>query len=85
MSGGANRVSLIEGQRNFAADGASENGLRRFVHPPRPDDRRDPLWRSVDEAVDNLWDPPPDCSWNTYPEDGTTLYYWRPTYWRRVL
>ena len=83
LGGGANRVSLLEAQRNFLALGAIEARFRGHVRPPGPLDRRDPTWRPLDEAVDAVEDALPGADHSTtYPADTTTLYYWRPTFWR---
>lgn len=84
MAGGANRVSLIDAQANFAALGESEPGVRPRVRPAGARDVRDPLWRPVDLAVDAIEDPIPGRDYGTdYPEDRSDLYYWRRNYWRR--
>ena len=83
LGGGANRVSLTEAQANFAACGASEPRLRSNVRAPDPSDRRDPTWRPIG-FDDNIEEPTPGVDYGgTYPADETTLYYWRPTFWRR--
>jgi Cysteine-rich CPCC len=83
--GGANRVSLIEGQRNFAALGVCEIRLASHVRKPERSDEREFEWRPVSEGTDNIEEPVRGIGYgSTYPEDLTRLYYWRPTYWRRV-
>src|SRR5260370_4890469 len=54
LGGGANRVSLIEGQRNFDKLGASEPRLILHVRRPRPVDKHDPEWRPINEQTDNI-------------------------------
>jgi hypothetical protein len=83
MAGGANRVSLIEGQRNFAAIGASEARMREHCRPPSTTDARDASWRPVDLQTDNIEALAPEVVDHVRPADGTALYYWRETYWRR--
>jgi Cysteine-rich CPCC len=83
MGGGANRVSLFEGQRAYAALGACEARFVAHVRRPTDADRREAGWRSLDPMRDNIEDAQamPHAA-QTYPEDSTTLYYWRDTYWR---
>jgi hypothetical protein len=54
--------------------------------PPASDDARDPIWRPIDLTVDRF-EPqgaPPGVNYGeTYPDDLTTLYYWRNNFWRR--
>jgi hypothetical protein len=84
MAGGANHVSLVEAQANFAATGASEERGIAHVRPGRPDDTRDPSWRPIDLTRDNVELPARGVEYgHTYPHDSTQLYYWLPTYWRR--
>src|SRR5438876_11806083 len=52
--GGANQVPLIEAQANFDKFGASDDGARARVRSPRPDERRDPVWRTIDPAIDDF-------------------------------
>jgi hypothetical protein len=50
------------------------------------DDARDPAWRPVDVTVDSFEpiEAPAGVNYGeTYPDDLTTLYYWRPNFWRR--
>ena len=83
LAGGANRLSLLDAQRHFGHSGISDPS-RTDLQPPGPFDRRDPTWRPVDDAVDAIEDPVPGVDAGaSYPSDRTTLYYWRPTFWRR--
>ena len=82
MGGGANKVSLIEGQKNFAAIGVSEGRFREHVRKPENNDPRDLKWRMIAPEMDNFekirgsnGKSPP------YPKDMTQLYYWRDNYW----
>src|SRR5262245_13967431 len=85
MSGGANRVSLVEGQRNFISIGASEERLRAFVRSLSAADRRDARWRPVEAASGDIEVSVPGKEYGqTYPQDPQALYYWRDTYWRRM-
>lgn len=44
-AGGANKVSLIEAQRNYQDFGACDQHGRRYVRPPAEDEPLDPAWR----------------------------------------
>jgi hypothetical protein len=84
MPGGANHVSLVAAQQNFQQLGASEARVVPHCRPPGAADVRDPAWRLVDPACDDIEAPEPGVDYgSTYPEDRTVLYYWRYTYWRR--
>ncbi len=83
ISGGANHVSLLEGQQNFFAFGACEQRVNPFVDPPGPEARREEGWRPIDLARDIIEEPLRGLDYgNSYPADSSHLYYWRPTYWR---
>jgi hypothetical protein len=87
MPGSANMVSLERGQRNFREYGAAE---RRYIGKTRePDaaDRREHGWRPLDPARDNIEEPRRGENYaETYPYENTAvLYYWRDTYWRRLV
>lgn len=88
IGGGANHVSLVEGQKNYADFGACEERVKPYVRPPEPGESRDPEWRPIDPATDNIEDPDPvpgaDYG-SPYPRDSRTLYYWRRDYWRRAI
>jgi Cysteine-rich CPCC len=66
---GPNKVSLIQGQKNFATFGVSEVRLREYVRAPLPNEQRDHMWRVID--------PKRDFVLKTPPQDDTQLYYWR--------
>lgn len=87
MAGGANHVSLVEAQHNYQAKGYSENNREGTTREPWEDEGRDPEWRLIDPQRDNLEEPMRGQHYaDSYPMDDTTvLYYWRPTYWRRVV
>ncbi|MGB6598393.1 MAG: hypothetical protein WBE70_14835, partial [Candidatus Acidiferrum sp.] len=70
--------------RGFANDGVSESKFKKHVRKPGKDDSRDPKWRPIDESLDNIEDSVRGTNYGlTYPTDSTSLYYWRPNYWRR--
>ncbi len=87
MPGAANAVSLERGQDNFAAFGAIEKRYLNDIREPLSDERRDAGWRRLDPARDNPEQPRSGVDYaNSYPEhDYTVLYYWRLSYWRRVV
>ena len=77
---GANHVSLIEGQANFAAFGVCEQRFDANVRPPRSDEVRDPQWRPLDPRRDDIEMSVPGREYgDSYPPDRTDLYYWRRT------
>lgn len=76
-------LSLMEAQANYRRFGAVEEEHVRRVRPPRADEPVDPGWRLADPDLDPFEQ---DTSGTTpHPDDLATLYYWRPTYWRRHL
>jgi hypothetical protein len=82
-SGGANRPSLMEAQKNVVEFGYSIHqrlGSRR----QSKDGQRDPTWRTIDTIRDNIELPTAGIDYGTtYPSDPTALYYWRTNYWRK--
>ena len=72
-TGGAN-PPLVECQRTFARSKSDS-------HTARTDEElveRDPSWRPFDLAGDKVEVPLPAVDYGTsYPNDPTTLYYWR--------
>ncbi len=81
LAGGANTVSLIEAQKSYAGVGAIEPRFAGDVRKPTDEDALDPDFRPI-TASDPFEAPDDSAPW---PEDKTTLYYWRPTFWRKVL
>lgn len=49
--GGANRVSLRQGQRNYLEFGACEREMVTHVRKPRADEERDEAWRMLKELM----------------------------------
>jgi hypothetical protein len=45
--GGANKVSLKQGQRNFKKYGACEKEMIKNVRPPKKDEKRDKEWKLI--------------------------------------
>ena len=86
MTGGANVVSLEVAQRNYSEFGAAERRKRAFARTPMEFEHREQLWRHLRPDRDNIEEPQRGIDYSeTYPEaDTTVLYYWRPTYWRRL-
>ncbi len=85
MPGGANKVSLQSGQKNFADVGAAETSKSPLARAPEPQDSRDKTWRPLNTEADNVEEPRAGINYKEdYPEDTTVLYYWRATYWRRL-
>lgn len=84
LASGANKVSLIEGQRNFAHTGACTE-LPLGVERADPNDYdREPHWRPIDLRRDTF--EPTLCQLAPWPDDRTVLYWWRyrhPGTWRR--
>ncbi|HEY5835740.1 CPCC family cysteine-rich protein [Streptomyces sp.] len=81
-TGGANRVSLIEAQRNYQDSGACDQHGRKYVRPPAEDEPLDPAWRPIDLTRDFFedWDSAVHTPW---PDDRSVLCWWLPTFWRR--
>jgi hypothetical protein len=78
LAGGKNAVSLVEAQRTIVAYGAIEQRFAGDVRPATTEEPLDPGWRPI-QSFDPFEAADDSAPW---PEDGTTLYYWRPTYWR---
>ncbi len=80
-SDGANGISLAEAQHTYLRTGVIASSFRRKVRKPRRSEPLDPGWRPYDHAVDGFDDGIPHRG-DTWPRDMTTLYWWRPGYWR---
>ncbi len=86
MPGGANRESLQVAQRNFREFGAADRYSLDRVRAPDESDRRERDWRPLDPRTDNIEEPRAGIKYaDSYPEDTTVLYYWRGSYWRRIV
>ena len=87
MPASCNRVSLYDAQRNYRAFGAAERTNRGLTRRPVEGEEREPGWRPLDLALDNVEEPQRGVKYgDSYPESDTTvLYYWRNTYWRRLV
>ena len=86
MPGSSNRVSLQDAQRNFQDYGASERRNLGHTRDPIEDEAVEDGWRPLDPGIDNVEEPSRGTAYgDSYPlSDTTVLYYWRPTYWRRM-
>jgi hypothetical protein len=83
---GANGVSLVDGQQNYLSIGVCERRFKSNVRLPLPNEQRDPEWRLIDPAIDNIEKPISGQRYEiAYPKDNSALYYWRSNYWRRNI
>lgn len=86
MPGGANRESLEVSQKNFREFGAADRYSLDRVREPDESDHQERDWRPLDTRTDNVEEPQRGVNYaDSYPEDTTVLYYWRNSYWRRVV
>jgi len=85
MAGGANKVSLIEAQNNFAKFGVSEQRFKGNVRKATEVDSRDKLWRpiNIDKDIYLHWNSEIDRNrWQSYKDkQPLRLYYWQDDYW----
>jgi len=86
MPGSANAVSLESAQKNYAAFGTAERRNRGMTREPLAQEKRETDWRLLNGDRDNVEEPQRGVAYSdSYPlNDTTVLYYWRPTYWRRL-
>ena len=72
---------------NYQAFGAAERKNRGLTRKPVEGERIERGWRPLDRKKDNVERPRSGVAYaDSYPwEDTTVLYYWRPTYWRRLV
>lgn len=70
----------MEAQRSFAETGVSDPRRRQWATAPLASDERDAGWRPFDVELDG--GPDPRTESGHWPPDRTTLYWWRPGYWR---
>ena len=87
MPGSSNVVSLHQAQMNFREFGAAELRKRGLTRTPVQGERVEDGWRPLDLGRDNVEQPRRGVKYaDSYPESDTTvLYYWRRTYWRRIV
>jgi hypothetical protein len=84
LAGGANKCSLLEGQRNYEQFGACEHAMLQHVRKPLPEEKRDASWRQIDSQNDRYlrWNDPSDRKlWDTVKNTNLILAYWDPDYW----
>jgi Cysteine-rich CPCC len=84
FNGLPNGISLVDAQLNYSIVGAKDADSLKSVRFPDERDERDPNWRAIDLDIDTPESIPNDFDGLAEPEDPTTLYYWLPTYGRRV-
>ncbi|PSK95983.1 Cysteine-rich CPCC [Murinocardiopsis flavida] len=81
FDGGANKLTLVQAQENYAAFGASQDRRRERVRPPEPGREPPEAWRPIDLAVDDFEETlEAERPW---PTDRTVLYWWSDRFWRR--
>lgn len=87
MPGSANTVSLKDGQKNYIDCGAAERRNAGTTRDPVEGEEVEEGWRVLDPKIDNIEQPERGQNYGeSYPyEDTTLLYYWRATYWRRLV
>ena len=87
MPGISNTVSLVDAQINYQQFGVAERKNRGRGRVAFADEKIDEGWRPIDPSIDNLEQPMAGEDYAvSYPWSNTTvLYYWRSTYWRRVV
>jgi hypothetical protein len=87
MPGSSNTVSLQEAQENYRRYGASERRNLGTTRDPVLGEEVEHGWRPLDVARDNVEQPRRGVGYaDSYPwPDTTVLYYWRATYWRRMV
>ncbi len=87
MTGIANTASLETAQRNYQSFGAAEKKNRGLTRESVEGEELEPGWRPLNIEIDNVERPRRGENYaETYPwRDTTVLYYWRATYWRRVV
>lgn len=74
-SGGANRLSLAQSQINFQNIGASDENGKIHARGVQPEDRKDSLWRLVNDNDRAFVKAPKDLNKTTWNEL-ETWYYW---------
>jgi hypothetical protein len=87
MPGISNTVSLVDAQVNYQRIGVAERKNQGQGRAALDGEDVEEGWRPIDPQIDNLERPTSGEDYATsYPWSNTTvLYYWRPTYWRRVV
>lgn len=80
-TGGANKPSLIECQRNYQTFGACEARVLKHVRLAAEVEPVDTGWYPLGRFALDCFEPIGDHP-EPWPQDCTTLYWWRPTFWR---
>jgi hypothetical protein len=84
LAGGANRVSLLESQRNVSDFGACEMRFKKHVRLPLATEPVTPGWRPLDLRRDRFlqWESHESHRfWNSIEDaTGLCLYYWQDDY-----
>ena len=75
LGGGANRIPLIEAQRNVRDFGACDRRGLRFTRRAGPDEPLEAGWRPIDPRRDSFEE---GDAVDRSPSDPTALYWWRP-------
>lgn len=80
-------MGLFEAQQNFRNYGASERRKLGHIRDPVEGETVESGWRPLDPDRDSPEQPDRGIRYgDSYPwPDTTVLYYWRSTYWRRVV
>src|SRR5258706_3601480 len=85
LAGGANKCSLIDGQRNYEQFGVCEQRLKAHVRPPQSAEKRAPRWRPFEPARDRYlsWAHAADHDiWDSVKSTPDRCdYYWLAEYW----
>lgn len=79
-SGGANRPSLMQAQRNYQRFGAMEERFISHVRGATEGEPVDDQWRPIDPAKDRF---EPSGEKSAAWPDYATLYWWREDFWLR--
>jgi hypothetical protein len=75
---GANNVTLIQAQANFARVGAKDSAFGTSARKPKPTDRRDESWRPFDPEIDVAEEQMDGKDYGlTYRAEPDAYYYWR--------
>lgn len=73
--GGANKVSLVEAQKNFERFGACDEQAMTFVKGILPGDERDPEWRPAEDIDRHIVKTPRDLA-ESELSNLKAWYYW---------
>jgi Cysteine-rich CPCC len=79
LADSTNVMSLAEAQRSYAKFGAVDERFALDVRSPSAEERLDDGFRPLSE-LDSF---EAEVTEEGGPEEATSLYYWRPAFWRR--